>query len=275
MLLLLTAPGEDPAPPAEDAGPDEGLDEGLAEGPDAGIQAPAVEAAPAGLACLPTWYAGAVARDADGAWGLSLADGGWLPWAGDGGGGAGLEELYRTPYEGGPIVPLDVSQVGPQLEGTRGQLQALRAATFGETERQVARALVKVRFVGTRYPFHRKVAPALERVVKRLEEAVRADRKVLPFLKDIGGTFHFRRVARTQALSAHAFGVAIDLNPRLGHYWRWKRRAERRWENRVPQAVVDAFEAEGFVWGGRWPHFDTMHFEYRPEQLSPACRTPA
>ncbi len=44
------------------------------------------------------------------------------------------------------------------------------------------------------------------------------------------------------------------------------------WKNRVPQAVVDAFEAEGFIWGGRWKHYDTMHFEYRPELLSPACR---
>ena len=25
------------------------------------------------------------------------------------------------------------------------------------------------------------------------------------------------------------------------------------------------FEKYGFVWGGRWYHYDTMHFEYRPE----------
>lgn len=29
--------------------------------------------------------------------------------------------------------------------------------------------------------------------------------------------------------------------------------------------VVEAFEREGFVWGGRWNQFDTFHFEYRPE----------
>ena len=39
----------------------------------------------------------------------------------------------------------------------------------------------------------------------------------------------------------------------------------------MPQKIVDAFEAEGFVWGGRWYHYDTMHFEYRPELLDPAC----
>ncbi len=30
---------------------------------------------------------------------------------------------------------------------------------------------------------------------------------------------------------------------------------------------VAAFEDNGFVWGGKWPFFDTMHFEYRPEVL--------
>ena len=44
-----------------------------------------------------------------------------------------------------------------------------------------------------------------------------------------------------------------------------------KWRNVVPQEIVDAFEAEGFIWGGRWLHYDTMHFEYRPELLDPAC----
>jgi hypothetical protein len=35
--------------------------------------------------------------------------------------------------------------------------------------------------------------------------------------------------------------------------------------NRIPFEVVEPFEAEGFIWGGKWYHYDTMHFEYRPE----------
>jgi hypothetical protein len=31
--------------------------------------------------------------------------------------------------------------------------------------------------------------------------------------------------------------------------------------------VVRYFEDEGFVWGGKWLMFDTIHFEYRPEIL--------
>ena len=36
----------------------------------------------------------------------------------------------------------------------------------------------------------------------------------------------------------------------------------------MPQNLIDIFEKHGFIWGGRWYHYDTMHFEYRPEVLS-------
>lgn len=42
------------------------------------------------------------------------------------------------------------------------------------------------------------------------------------------------------------------------------------YRNRIPADVVQAFERHGFIWGGRWYHYDTMHFEYRPELLARA-----
>ena len=33
------------------------------------------------------------------------------------------------------------------------------------------------------------------------------------------------------------------------------------------ETIVKVFEKYGFIWGGRWYHYDTMHFEYRPEFL--------
>jgi hypothetical protein len=29
-------------------------------------------------------------------------------------------------------------------------------------------------------------------------------------------------------------------------------------------------EKHGFIWGGKWYHFDTMHLEHRPELLPPS-----
>jgi hypothetical protein len=148
-------------------------------------------------------------------------------------------------------------------------------ATYGASRAEVSSRLTKVKFFGVRYPFHRLAAPALERVVARLEPQVKTNPSLLPFLKNIGGTWSWRKIARSKSLSTHAFGIAIDINVARSHYWRWKRRGEPLvWRNRVPQAIVDAFEAEGFIWGGRWQHFDTMHFEYRPELLAPGCRAP-
>ena len=31
--------------------------------------------------------------------------------------------------------------------------------------------------------------------------------------------------------------------------------------------IVEIFERHGFIWGGKWYHYDTMHFEYRPELI--------
>ena len=63
----------------------------------------------------------------------------------------------------------------------------------------------------------------------------------------------------------HAYGAAIDLNLAYSDYWLWEKGAPYR--NRVPDAIVAIFERHGFIWGGKWQHFDTMHFEYRPELI--------
>jgi hypothetical protein len=90
------------------------------------------------------------------------------------------------------------------------------------------------------------------------------DRK---YLYPPGGTYICRRVADTGETSMHAWGAAIDINPRFSDYWLWHRVAEGSpaYVNRIPPEIVSVFERHGFIWGGRWAHFDTMHFEYRPE----------
>jgi hypothetical protein len=109
------------------------------------------------------------------------------------------------------------------------------------------------------------VADALERVSRALDE-LPAD--LIKFLVPAAGTYHCRTVAGSRAISMHAYGAAIDINTKHADYWRWvgDRRAPR-WRNRIPVAIVRIFETHGFIWGGAWYHYDTMHFEYRPELL--------
>lgn len=85
--------------------------------------------------------------------------------------------------------------------------------------------------------------------------------------------FNCRRVAGTSVWSEHAYGSAIDLNPVQNPYVRngtadppagsqW---LDRRWETpgmiRDGDAVVAAFKAQGFSWGGHWQTVkDYQHF---------------
>ena len=87
---------------------------------------------------------------------------------------------------------------------------------------------------------------------------------------NVGGSFNWRVIAGTQRLSAHSFGIAFDLNANLGGYWRWSGETEGQvgsYANKIPQRVVETFERFGFIWGGKWHHYDGMHFEYRPELI--------
>lgn len=107
------------------------------------------------------------------------------------------------------------------------------------------------------------VDKALERVSSDLDNL---PDEFVKYLKPSAGTYACRSVAGSRVRSMHAYGAAIDLNTRYAHYWRWSG-GPSRWQNRYPKTVVDIFEKHGFIWGGRWYHFDTMHFEYRPELL--------
>ena len=89
------------------------------------------------------------------------------------------------------------------------------------------------------------------------------------FLYPLGGTYTCRAVADTGQTSMHGWGAAIDINTKFSDYWMWRRGKDGLpdYRNRIPAEVVAIFERHGFIWGGNWAHFDTMHFEYRPELL--------
>jgi hypothetical protein len=114
----------------------------------------------------------------------------------------------------------------------------------------------------------------LDAVSRELDRLPATD---LSFLYPIGGTYACRPVADTGQTSMHGWGAAIDINTKFSDYWLWRRGAADgmpAYANHIPPQIVAVFEKFGFIWGGRWAHFDTMHFEYRPELLgvTPAPR---
>jgi hypothetical protein len=159
----------------------------------------------------------------------------------------------------------------PSSDPGRIRVYALLGATYGETPRAVEAALVSVWVHGAAFRVHRNVRAALVRVDARLRSV---GDSVAPYFRNVGGGYHSRKIAGTDRMSAHAYGIAVDLDPSRGDYWRTARTPSAGYRNRVPEEIVHAFEAEGFAWGGRWYHYDTMHFEYRPELLDASCWPP-
>lgn len=224
---------------------------------------------PAALACLQRHY-GIDPVEQDGTWSARLPNGRVLPF--DDGttktyddmlDHPDLQDMFVQPYVRGP----QQHQAPENQDPGRVRVQAFFAAVYSGG----AAAMRPISFLGQRVRVHPRAVAAFARVEARLQELVRARPQLEAELLPLGGAFVVRPIAGTERLSAHSWGIAIDVNPKVSDYWRWQRGPNRGWKRGPSQAVVDAFEAEGFVWGGRWYHFDTMHFEYRPELLDESC----
>ena len=105
-------------------------------------------------------------------------------------------------------------------------------------------------------------------------QAVSDDLDELPenfvqYLVPSAGTYNCRVIAGTRRRSMHSYGAAIDINVAKSDYWMNGHAVGGRYpyKNRIPWEIVQIFEKHGFIWGGKWYHYDTMHFEYRPEIL--------
>lgn len=179
-----------------------------------------------------------------------------------------VEDVFalRYPAPGSAIVPVTDVEIDPG----RVRLEALFRATYGADARAVSSAMVPVKIAGHTVSFHRRAAPALERVAARVARLLVEQPSLARYFGNLGGTFNPRLIAGTTHASAHSWAIAIDIDVAHADYWR-NGPPPPRWRNRIPQAIVDAFEAESFVWGGRWFHYDTMHFEYRPELFTTAA----
>ena len=187
---------------------------------------------------------------------------------------ADLEDMLAQRYPTAAAATAPAKDIDPGRVRHLPLFDAMYGATLAQVKKQLttipwmpnsSRVSIQVTQVNGVAEHLRAVSTALE----RLPEAVRAQ------AAQLAGTFNFRNIAGTERRSAHAYGIAIDVAPALSDYFRWREPGQselRRYRNRMPQAIIEAFEREGFIWGGRWYHYDTMHFEYRPELLQAECR---
>jgi len=137
-----------------------------------------------------------------------------------------------------------------------------------------------IRFLGHSVMVHYSILSELSLVEDKILTLAKTNPHIQTWIKsiDTATAWNWRNIADTQSRSFHAYGAAIDILPKsLGGketYWLWATRKRLEWWNvsykdryHPPAEVIKAFESYGFIWGGKWLFYDTMHFEYRPELL--------
>jgi hypothetical protein len=258
------------------------------------------------MKALATAWPGRVAETAvrEGEWMLRI-DGRWFAWAH----GRLLAESDRdrwqeyAPYSFSgyplllpPLQPLDAETAAQLRRSVREDRinpprrnEEFLGTLLGARDRASTESmLVTMEVAGFTVSVHESLAGPLAVVSGELQGLRRSDPTVAAFLKgliEING-YNYRYVEGTRSRSLHSYGCALDLIPRSYHgksaYWLWSTGRtpdwwtipyDRRWM--LPQPVIDAFERNGFIWGGKWVFFDTMHFEYRPEVLMLAREKPS
>ncbi|MCB9549552.1 MAG: M15 family metallopeptidase [Myxococcales bacterium] len=164
---------------------------------------------------------------------------------------------------------------GPDFDPGRLRSEAFFRKMYGGTAAEVEKKTKAIQWFGhsLRVTTINGVHEKLAAVAAELEKLPRAQHR---FFTTPAGTFVWRAIKGTDGkrMSMHSFAIAIDVGVKYADYWRWAKAGpdgRAPWRNRFPDEVVAAFERHGFIWGGKWDHFDTMHFEYRPELLHPAC----
>ena len=171
----------------------------------------------------------------------------------------------------------DVYPLGALTEPAKGfdpgryRQDALFKAMYGHTEKEVASNLEKVDVFGSTVKFS-SVNGAADNLRKVLEDIEMNHPDLKKYFID-PSSFYWRAVRGADRMSAHSYGIAIDIGVKYSDYWRWSNKNATEldtitYHNRFPEELILVFEQYGFISGARWYHYDTMHFEYRPELIA-------
>lgn len=174
-----------------------------------------------------------------------------------------IEDMFSMVYDVKASEPSYLNDCG------RSRNEHLFKKMYGQSEAEVRKNLTKVDWFGQKILFStvNDAAAQLEKVAKELSK----DTTILKYLVN-ASSFYWRKVRGANRQSAHSYGIAIDINTEYSNYWLWSNPKASEtdkitYKNQIPTNIVKVFEKYGFIWGGRWYHYDTMHFEYRPEIL--------
>lgn len=176
-----------------------------------------------------------------------------------------LEDMFNIEYPKGDWTP----PPGENFDPGRIRYDPFFKKMYGNSASEVSSNMVSFIWmpesVGLKLQANKMngVAEKLEQIGREFDNLPDNLKK---YVTSSAGIFNWRPIAGTDRLSTHSFAIAIDVNTKFSDYWRWAKNL--KYKNQIPQEIWEVFEKHGFIWGGKWYHYDTMHFEYRPELLN-------
>jgi len=181
-----------------------------------------------------------------------------------------IADQFATPYRLGGALEVPAVNEDPG----RIRYEKFFLKMYGDCRKgEVAKRLAPVAWMPERHGSTLRVTSVNgvnARLADTIEELQTLPADMTRYLVPSAGTYNCRSIANTNRLSVHAFGAAIDINDKFSDYWEWSKAKDGTivWKNRIPAAIGELFERHGFIWGAKWYHFDSMHFEYRPELIA-------
>ena len=180
-----------------------------------------------------------------------------------------LADQFAMPY---PAAARWGAPPGRNCDPGRLRHEPFFRAMYGASKEEVESRLTTIAWGPMRLRATRVngIDRKLSAIARELEALSRARPAFRPIWERAAGVYHWRPIRGTGRLSVHSFGAAIDLSVAHTEYWLndiAEEGAAPVYRNRMPVEIVEIFARHGFIWGGAWSHYDTMHFEYRPELL--------
>lgn len=174
-----------------------------------------------------------------------------------------VEDMFAMPYDTCAIP-------GYLHDGGRSRCEELYKKMYGASANQVRKMLTTIDWFGQKLSVTK--VNGVDKQLKLIADEIAEHPNLIKYASKSSGTFYWRPVRGAKRLSAHSYGFTIDVNTSYSNYWQWtnstnNEKKEIKYENRIPKDLVEIFQRHGFIWGGYWYHYDTMHFEYRPEIL--------
>ena len=183
-----------------------------------------------------------------------------------------IDDMFFARYPAIAATSAAPKQPGVKSDPGRVRFAPLFAAMYGDCKKnEVAKICAAIKWLpkhgggSVKVTTVNGVADALENVSRELDELPDG---LIKFLLPTAGTYHCRKVAGSRAHRQCTPMAPPSTSTRDMRTTGAGRIASApRWRNRIPVEIVRIFETHGFIWGGAWYHYDTMHFEYRPELL--------